>query len=325
MLIGASLALAFFAASQLFFSALRKRVRQRGILRAVGATKKQLRRLYGLEGLLYVVVALPSGLLLGLGLCRLGLGIQGAGKFFVIPAASLALGLSLCAWASLLGFLLPAVLATRTLAHGPALYRQQARLRKRLDLAMPLPAGELALGILCFVLILLCVGFARWSLLPYQINKDKAAVNITNLTDQAVQPELLTDLARLSDVVEVSALSRLPNHAYISSPSFLQNKMLQDLYQNPLSNDMTGLTMQSADTLQTALCSAEQGLFYALADLCEDPAAARQALASGKRLHPVPAAYGLGPPKQPIPLCRGGAGAGGSRPFPRPGPGVFHF
>lgn len=118
MLIGASLALAFFAASQLFFSALRKRVRQRGILRAVGATKKQLRRLYGLEGLLYVVVALPSGLLLGLGLCRLGLGIQGAGKFFVIPAASLALGLSLCAWASLLGFLLPAVLATRTLAHG---------------------------------------------------------------------------------------------------------------------------------------------------------------------------------------------------------------
>lgn len=280
MLIGASLALAFFAASQLFFSALRKRVRQRGILRAVGATKKQLRRLYGLEGLLYVVVALPSGLLLGLGLCRLGLGIQGAGKFFVIPAAPLALGLSLCACASFAGFLLPAVLATRAPAHGPALYRQQARLRKRLDLAMPLPAGELALGILCFVLILLCVGFARWSLLPYQINKDKAAVNITNLTDQAVQSELLTDLARLSDVVEVSALSRLPNHAYISSPSFLQNKMLQDLYQNPLSNDMTGLTMQSADTLQTALCSAEQGLFYALADLCEDPAAARQALAS---------------------------------------------
>ena len=129
-------------------------------------------------------------------------------------------------------------------------------------------------------MILLCVGIARWSLLPYQINKDKAAVNITNLTDQAVQPELLTDLARLSDVVEVSALSRLPNHAYISSPSFLQNKMLQDLYQNPLSNDMTGLTMQSADTLQTALCSAEQGLFYALADQCEDPAAARQALAA---------------------------------------------
>lgn len=140
------------------------------------------------------------------------------------------------------------------------------------------PPGSWPWGILCFVLILLCVGFARWSLLPYQINKDKAAVNITNLTDQAVQPELLTDLARLSDVVEVSALSRLPNHAYISSPSFLQNKMLQDLYQNPLSNDMTGLTMQSADTLQTALCSAEQGLFYALADLCEDPAAAGRPL-----------------------------------------------
>lgn len=190
---------------------------------------------------------------------------------------------------------------------------------------MPLPAGELALGILCFVLILLCVGFARWSLLPYQINKDKAAVNITNLTDQAVQPELLTDLARLSDVVEVSALSRLPNHAYISSPSFLQNKMLQDLYQNPLSNDMTGLTMQSADTLQTALCSAEQGLFYALADLCEDPAAAGQALASENACILYLPHMGWDPQSNQYRYAGEGLEQADPRPFPRPGPGVFHF
>ena len=279
MLVGVCLLLAFFAAAQLFLSALSKRARQRNTLRALGATLGRLRKLYCIEGLCYLLAALPLGVAAGLGLCLLGLWLQGAAGYFVLPAASLAAGLGLCALAALLGFLLPAMGQARAGGTAPAMTRQRVKLRKRVRLALPLQAMEPGLLALCLALILGCVGFAHWMLLPYQFNKDRAAINVTARSEGVLQPSLLADLRAIPQVREVSALSRCPNEALLSSPGFAQSEMLQALYENS-SLDQTGqLRMRSAEALAAGLWSAEPGLLETLAGLCEDPAAARQTMA----------------------------------------------
>lgn len=279
MLVGVCLLLAFFAAAQLFLSALSKRARQRNTLRALGATLGRLRGLYVTEGLFYLLPALPLGAAAGLGLCLMGLWLQGSAQYFVLPAAPLAISLGLCALATLLGFLLPAMGQARASGAAPAMTRQRVKLRKRLRLALPIQPMEPGLLALCLVFILGCVGFAHWMLLPYQYNKDRAAINVTANSAGTLQPNLLADLRAIPQVREVSALSRCPNEAQLSSPQFAQSEMLQALYENS-SLDQTGqLRMRSAEGLAASFWSAEPGLLETLAGLCEDPAAARQALA----------------------------------------------
>lgn len=282
ILVSICLLLAFFAAMQLFSSALRKRVRQRDIMRALGASKKQLQLLYLLEGLLYLLAALPLGVFVGLGLCLLGLWIQGSAAYFVIAAVPLLLCLLLCAIAVLFGFWWPILQRSRDTRNASPLTRQDIKLRKRVRLTLPIQGAELGLLCLCLILSLGCIGAAHWKLLPYEHNKDRAAINVTAKSKGALHPNLLSDLDSIPQVLETSALSVCQNEALLSSSAFLQSAMLQDLYQNG-SLDQTGqLRMRAEDVLSGSFRSAEPTLLNTLAGLCEDPATASRILSEQK-------------------------------------------
>ncbi|MCL2152465.1 MAG: hypothetical protein FWH57_05825 [Oscillospiraceae bacterium] len=282
LIIAAVLLLLVFAVAQLFISALRKRSRQMGVMSAIGAPRAWILSLCLWEAAFYLLLSLPTGTLLGLGLCYAGLLSQGSALFFTVPAGRLIVSLSLCLMASFIGFLLPALLVMMKQPDNTSVLQKRVRLRRRIGFALPVLRVETLMAALCLILPMLCAGMGYRRMMPYYVNKDIAAINVTARMNRALSQDLIDDLLSIPGVKLVSAVSQLKESVFmVSSPSIQQSAMLQDIYRSSLLDETGNWMMVDADTYNTQLYSPWQPDLEALAAACESPVADMDAIYRG--------------------------------------------
>lgn len=246
---------------------LRRREQSLVTLRMIGADKRSIVVLCLWEAAFLLLLCLPAGSVLGVGICAVALVLQGQGQYLSLPWAQLFPAWAVGSAAVLLGFLLPAMRQARQkLTHLP---QKKIRLQRRIRLLTPLPLRLVVLNALGLTLALCCVFLSTWKLLPYRRTAASAAVQIRAGRDSTLTDGLVEDLLSLPDVKQAAMRTDMYYQCGLSSDAFAAHGLWELCRRQDGRYIM--FSMQDERTVNTLVTALPDAQLEALAAQCSTP------------------------------------------------------